>query len=178
MTSKPSHSMRDQGQTRRTGEPEPLVRCSLAGDLDERVSHLEESVAQTVRARDGEARRKAEQRERDLAEGWRQHNVKAPNNSAARSLLSRVASEITSDRKRDAVSASLDDPELVLMAQQYKRLLRLVALGGGLDHVEDTGMVLKQAHLFVLSRVADLHPLIERELNRARGEIPESPSPP
>lgn len=168
--------MHDHKRTPQTDDSAPIVRCVVAGNFSERLSQLEETVAHNARTRNDEARRKTLQRERDLADGWRQHNVKAPNNQAARSLISRVASEIASNRKLDAVAAALDEPELVLIAQQYKRLLGLVIAGGVLDDTGDAEAMLKRAHCLVLSRLTDLHPLIEREFNRQIDESQDAPS--
>lgn len=69
-----------------------------------------------------EAKRKTEQRERDLIEGWRQHNVKAPDDADARELLSHIAQAIKSKKVRKIVRAALADPELIVIGRRVRRL--------------------------------------------------------
>jgi len=69
-----------------------------------------------------EAKRKAEERARKLAEGWRQHNVEAPDNADARELLSHLAEKFKSKAIRKAVRAVLADPELVVISRRVRRL--------------------------------------------------------
>jgi hypothetical protein len=69
-----------------------------------------------------EAKRKADQRERDLAEGWRQHNVKAPDDADARELLTHLAQAIKSKKLRKVVRAVLADPDLVVIGRRVRRL--------------------------------------------------------
>lgn len=73
-------------------------------------------------AQSAEAKRKADQRERDLAEGWRQHNVKAPDDADARELLTHLAQAIKSKKLRKAVRAVLADPDLIMIGRRVRRL--------------------------------------------------------
>ena len=68
------------------------------------------------------AKRKPEQRERDLIVGWRQHNVKAPDDSDARELLSHIAQVIKSKKIRKIIRAALADPELIVIGRRVRRL--------------------------------------------------------
>lgn len=72
--------------------------------------------------RSAEATRKQEQRERDLAEGWRQHNVRAPDDPDARELLSHLAQAIKSKKLRKTLRAVLADPDLVVIGRRVRRL--------------------------------------------------------
>lgn len=69
-----------------------------------------------------EAQRKAEERERDLAAGWRQHNVKAPDDADARELLSSVAQALKSQKLRKAIRLTLADPDLITIGRRVRRL--------------------------------------------------------
>ncbi len=69
-----------------------------------------------------EAKRKAEERERKLAEGWRQHNVMAPDDADARELLSYLAQKIKSKTARINIRAVLTDPKLVAIGRRVRRL--------------------------------------------------------
>ncbi len=74
------------------------------------------------RRRTAAAQRKAEQRERDLAEGWRQHNVKTPDDADARELLSCVAQALKSQKLRKAIRLTLVDPDLLMIGRRVRRL--------------------------------------------------------
>ncbi|MBX9842118.1 MAG: hypothetical protein K2Z80_09965, partial [Xanthobacteraceae bacterium] len=80
------------------------------------------SAQKPVDNRSAEAERKAEQRERDLAEGWRQHNVKAPDDPDARELLSYVAQALKSKKLRRIIRSALSDPDLVMIGRRVRRL--------------------------------------------------------
>ena len=69
-----------------------------------------------------EARRKAEERVRKLAEGLRQHSVFTPDDADARELISHLAAKIKSKAMRKAVRAVLADPELVVIGRRVRRL--------------------------------------------------------
>jgi len=69
-----------------------------------------------------QAKRKAAQRERDLAEGWRQHNVRAPDDPDARELLGHLAQAMKSKKVRKIIRAVLADPELVVIGRRVRRL--------------------------------------------------------
>lgn len=73
-------------------------------------------------ARSAGAARKAEQRERDLAAGWKQHNVKAPDDADARELLSFVAQVIKSKKARQIIRVALADPDLIRIGRRVRRL--------------------------------------------------------
>ena len=75
-----------------------------------------------TRGRTAEAQRKAEERERDLAAGWRQHNVKAPDDADARELLSFVAQALKSPKLRKAIRLTLADPDLISIGRRVRRL--------------------------------------------------------
>jgi hypothetical protein len=80
--------------------------------------------------RSSEARRKAEQRARDLANGWRQLNVRAPDDPDARELLVHIAEAIRSKTVRRNIRAVMADPALVMIGRRVRRLR-----GGAADQV-------------------------------------------
>ncbi|SIO37317.1 hypothetical protein SAMN05443247_04550 [Bradyrhizobium erythrophlei] len=69
-----------------------------------------------------EAKRKAEERVRKLAEGLRQHSVFTPDDADARELISHLAAKIKSKAMRKAVRAVLADPELVVIGRRVRCL--------------------------------------------------------
>lgn len=68
------------------------------------------------------AERKADQRQRQLAEGLKQINVVAPEDEDARALVMQVAKAIRSKLVRRDVAAVLADRDLVKIGRRVRRL--------------------------------------------------------
>lgn len=69
-----------------------------------------------------DAERKADQRQRQLAQGIRQINVEAPNDNDARALIMQVAKAIRKKAVRRDIAAILADRDLVTIARKVRRL--------------------------------------------------------
>lgn len=69
-----------------------------------------------------DAARKAKEREKLLKEGWRQHNVLAPDNPLAREFLSAAAEKLKSRKILRALRAAMEDPDLVVIGRKVRRL--------------------------------------------------------
>jgi hypothetical protein len=68
------------------------------------------------------AQRKAAERERDLANGVRQVNVKVVDDPQARDVVSQVAAAMKSRKMRSVVRMVLTDPELCAIGLKVRRL--------------------------------------------------------
>jgi len=116
---------RTEGFTTFTGGERQSLKAKLrlAGWRETKAFIEPDGIADpATENRTAEATRKAEQRERDLAEGWRQHNVKAPDDADARELLSHIAQAIESKRFRKILRTVLADPDLVVIGRRVRRL--------------------------------------------------------
>jgi hypothetical protein len=72
--------------------------------------------------RSADAERKALEREELRRDGWRQHNVMAPDDALAREFLSAAAQKIKSKKILGALRAALDDPKLIKIGRKIRRL--------------------------------------------------------
>lgn len=112
-----------------SGEPEPRIsktRLKREGWLEVRA-FIEPSgpTAGTTNEKPEartDAERKADQRQRQLADGLKQINVVAPEDNDARALIMQVAKAIRSKAVRRDIAAILVDRDLVKIGRKVRRL--------------------------------------------------------
>jgi hypothetical protein len=116
-------------RTEQSGEPEPRIsksRLKREGWLEIRafIEPTEPTVGAKYEKRETrtDAERKADQRQRQLAQGLQQINVVAPEDNDARALIIQVAKAIRSKAVRRDIAAVLADRDLVKIGRRVRRL--------------------------------------------------------
>ncbi|KQT12618.1 MULTISPECIES: hypothetical protein [Bradyrhizobium] len=124
----------DPEHSEQSGEPEPRIskaRLKREGWREVRAFIEPGEQAPATKSEQTEARtdaeRKADQRQRQLADGLRQVNVVAPKDDDARALVMQVAKAIRSKAVRRDIAAVLADRDLVKIGRKVRRLRGNVA---------------------------------------------------
>ena len=119
----------DPEHGKRSDEPEPRIskaRLKRDGWREVRafIEPIESLIGSTNEKRETrtDAERKADQRQRQLADGLKQINVVAPEDNDARVLIMQVAKAISSKAVRRDIAAILADRDLAKIGRKVRRL--------------------------------------------------------